>query len=124
MFFLMNVAMPGFAATSSQSAAFLARATNITSNSDKIGYDRYITGLVADGIFAKTQRNSVRDQREDQHHREDRDSEPNHGYDETQTLAAFQLIASKDVSGCLRIVRHRRFNTLRRLKEDFPIGRF
>ncbi len=42
----------GFTPTSAQSAAFLARATGITSNTDKTNYDAFITGLVSDGVWA------------------------------------------------------------------------
>jgi hypothetical protein len=42
----------GFNPTSAQSAAFLARATNITSTTDKTNYDTMITGLVNDGVWA------------------------------------------------------------------------
>ncbi len=43
----------GFTPTSAQSAAFLARATGITSNTDKTNYDTLITGLVNDSVFSK-----------------------------------------------------------------------
>lgn len=43
----------GFTATSTESSNFLARATGITSNTDKTNYDTLITGLVTDGVFAK-----------------------------------------------------------------------
>jgi hypothetical protein len=43
----------GFTPTSSQSSAFLARATNITLTADKTNYDTLITGLVNDGLFSK-----------------------------------------------------------------------
>jgi len=46
------LASGGFTATSSQSAAFLARATGITSNTDKTNYDTMITGLVNDGVWS------------------------------------------------------------------------
>jgi hypothetical protein len=43
----------GFSPTSSQSAAFLARATDVTSITDKTRYDTMITGLVNDGVWSK-----------------------------------------------------------------------
>jgi hypothetical protein len=46
-------ATAGFSPTSAQSAAFLARATNVTSTTDKTNYDTMITGLVNDGVWAK-----------------------------------------------------------------------
>jgi hypothetical protein len=42
-----------FSPTSAQSAAFLARATNVTNTADKTNYDTLITGLVNDGVWAK-----------------------------------------------------------------------
>jgi hypothetical protein len=47
------LASGGFTPTSAQSAAFLARATNVTSIADKTNYDTLITGLVTDGIFSQ-----------------------------------------------------------------------
>jgi hypothetical protein len=47
------VAAASFTPTSSQSAAWLARATSVTSNTDKTNYDTMITGLVNDGVWAK-----------------------------------------------------------------------
>lgn len=43
----------GFTPTSSESAAWLARATGITSDTDKSRYDAMITGMVGDGVWAK-----------------------------------------------------------------------
>lgn len=43
----------GFTPTSTESSNFLARATTITSNTDKTRYDALISGLVADGDFSK-----------------------------------------------------------------------
>src|SRR5215469_5596790 len=43
----------GFTPTSSQSAAFLARATDVVSITDKTNYDTMITGLVTDGVWSK-----------------------------------------------------------------------
>lgn len=42
----------GFTPTSTQSSNFLARATTITSNTDKTNYDALISGLVTDGDFS------------------------------------------------------------------------
>src|SRR5207344_1340696 len=49
----VDVSNGSFDATSSQSSSFLARATNVTSWIDKKNYDNLITGLVADGVWAK-----------------------------------------------------------------------
>lgn len=43
----------GFSPTSTESGNFLARATGVTLDADKTNYDTMITGLVADGVFAK-----------------------------------------------------------------------
>jgi hypothetical protein len=52
--------------------------------------------------------NSVGYQCKGQYHREHRGGAQNHGYGETQTLAAFQVIASKGIFDCQQIVGHRR----------------
>lgn len=47
------VAPAGFSTSCAASAAFLARATNVTSNTDKQNYDDLICGLNSDGVLAK-----------------------------------------------------------------------
>jgi hypothetical protein len=47
------VSTGGFTPSCSQSSAFLARASGITSNTDKTNYDTLICGMVTDGTFAK-----------------------------------------------------------------------
>src|SRR3974390_3125511 len=42
-----------FTPSCSQSSNFLARATGVTSNTDKTNYDTMICGLVTDGVWSK-----------------------------------------------------------------------
>lgn len=50
---VVSGSLSGFTPTSAQSAAFLARATGITTTIDKTNYDTMITGLVNDGVWTK-----------------------------------------------------------------------